>query len=29
MRALEDFVKGDATRLVIHDADGSHELPLT
>jgi hypothetical protein len=22
-------VKGDATQLVIHDADGRHELPLT
>ncbi len=29
MQALEGFVKGDATLLVIHDADGRHELPLS
>jgi hypothetical protein len=29
LQALEIFLKDDATLLVIHDADGRHELPLT
>jgi hypothetical protein len=29
LQALEGFVKGDATKLVIHDQDGDHELALT
>jgi hypothetical protein len=27
--ALELFEKGDATKLVVHDAAGTHELPVT
>jgi hypothetical protein len=29
LQALEGFVKGDATTLVIHDADGTHEVPVS
>jgi hypothetical protein len=29
LQALEGFVKGDATKLVIHDANGTHDIALT
>lgn len=29
LEALELFEKGDATKLLIHDAAGAHELPVT
>jgi hypothetical protein len=29
LQALEHFDKGDVTRLVVHDAAGTHEVPVT
>ena len=29
LQAKDVFTKGDATKLVIHDADGTHEVPIT
>ena len=29
LQAIEPFTKGDAEKLVIHDADGTKEVPVT